>query len=122
MIRRATRATAPALAALVLSLSGCGSPGHSTGWKAADLDRNRYDLVLSRSGDHITGAALATATQRGRVVSASGDSRPNVGGDLEVIVRYDYDGNEFDPSVSECFRFSTDDGNRVEFHRVRCPD
>ncbi|MCW2785871.1 MAG: hypothetical protein JWP74_2388 [Marmoricola sp.] len=117
---------------VVTSQTGSRST-HSPGWKQADLDRNSLDLGLFRMREAADGPGLLThefegrdlagAVRHGTVVKAGGAARLRHGGDLFVLVRYDFgSADEFgsEPDV-ECWRFTTPDGYDVGFDRVDCP-
>ena len=111
------------LVPLLLALCGCGPLHHSLGWKHADLDRNRFDLGMSR-GAH-TGAQLATWVSPDEVVARGGTSARGRGGDLYVVLDYHSEGSDTgfgsrEPS-DECWRFTTSDGYDVAFRKVDCP-
>jgi hypothetical protein len=111
------------LVPLLLALAGCGPFHHSPGWKRADLDRNRFDLAMSR-GVH-TGATLATWASPDEVVAAGGTSHRGSGGDLYVVLDYRSEGATSGfgrgRATGGCWRFTTPDGYDVAFRRVRCP-
>jgi hypothetical protein len=108
-----------ALTALLLLLTSCA--GHSAAWKAADLDRNEFDLGLSRGA--VTAEVLADWGSHGEVVEASGDLERDAG--IEIIVRYETEHGSFMGDVETdltCYRFIAEDRHGVEFDETDCPD
>jgi hypothetical protein len=111
------------LLVVLVSASACQA-GHSPAWKAADLDRNRFDLGLHR--DAHEGKQLAEWVEHGEVVQAQGRSAYGGGGDLEIVVAYPRQsgggGGLFsgEPETT-CYRFTSPDGYLVDFDEVDCP-
>jgi hypothetical protein len=112
-----------ALTALLLLLLSCAMScvGHSAAWKAADLDRNEFDLGLYRGA--VTAEVLAEWASHGEVVEASGDLEGDAG--IEIIVRYKTQHGGFMGDVETdltCYRFVAEDRHGVEFDETDCPD
>ena len=108
-----------ALIALLPLLMSCA--GHSAAWKAADLDRNEFNLGLSRGA--VTGEVLAEWGSHGEVVEASGDLEGDAG--IEITVRYETQHGSFMGDVETdltCYRFVAEDRHGVEFDETDCPD
>lgn len=101
-------------------LTGCGLH-HSTSWKLADLDRNRFNLGLSRGAD--TGVSLAEWVDHGEVIEASGSAGPGEPGDLRLLVSYEISDSSWSGGGThlECYVFTSTDGDTIAFHQAECP-
>lgn len=101
----------------LLAVTGCGP---SWAWKEADLDRNKLNLALFHGAE--SASSVAAWVENGKVVGSSG--RATSDGDLAIVVRYEREEMDWGTVTGVervCFRFTTEDGDSVQFSETDCP-
>lgn len=113
-----------AITLLLVPLTLCVATGCSPSWawKQADLDRNRLNLALFRGAE--SASAAADWIEYGKVVESSGAATPG-GGDLAITVRYERQETDWLGGAAGvervCYRFTSRDGDNVQFSETDCP-